>query len=373
MDEEVPEGFEKVVTGNNISNTYIPELTKVSGEKTWNMQGYSEELMPESITVYIKDGETTVDTLTVTAGEDNKWTYESKDLPKFRADGTTEIIYTVDEEVPAGFEKVVTGTNIENTYIPELTKISGEKTWNMKGYDATLMPESITVYIKDGETTVDTLTVTAGEDNKWTYESKDLPKYRADGTTEIIYTVDEEVPEGFEKVVTGTSIVNTLATVEVKVTKIWDDNENKEGLRPDSVTVYLMKGSDKVSTVELNKNNNWTYNWQNLLKYEAGKEITYTVSEAQVANYKAPVIAKVSDTEWAYTVTNARDYEETEVKVTKVWDDNNNEEGFQPASVKVNLMKGNTVLESVELNAKNNWSYSWEEQLELQLDEAAEV
>ena len=85
----------------------------------------------------------------------------------------------------------------------------------------------------------------------------------------------------------------------------------------------------------------------------------YTVEETQLANYKEPVIVKVSETEWAYTVTNARDYEETEVKVTKVWDDNDNEEGFQPKSVTVNLKKGGTVLESVELNAENKWSYSW--------------
>ncbi|MBO4788157.1 MAG: Cna B-type domain-containing protein, partial [Lachnospiraceae bacterium] len=66
-----------------------------------------------------------------------------------------------------------------------------------------------------------------------------------------------------------------------------------------------------------------------------------------------------SETEWAYTVTNSRDFEETEVKVTKVWDDSNNEEGFRPGSVTVNLKKGDAVLESVELNSDNSWSYSW--------------
>ena len=132
-------GFSKVINGTQITNTL--ETVKISGEKTWDMQGYSEELMPESITVYIKNGSTTVETLTVTAGEDNKWTYTSKDLPKYEKGTKNAISYTVDEEVPEGFSKVVTGNNIKNTYVPKTTFVSGEKIWDLKGNDASLLPE----------------------------------------------------------------------------------------------------------------------------------------------------------------------------------------------------------------------------------------
>ena len=147
--------------------------------------------MPESIKVLIKNGEATVDELTVTAGEDKSWKFESRDLPKYEADGETEIEYTVDEEVPAGFDKVVTGTTITNTYKPGTTTVSGQKVWNLKGNSEDLLPESITVYIKDGESIVDTLTVKAGVNKDWSFTSKVLPKYRADGKTEINYTVEE--------------------------------------------------------------------------------------------------------------------------------------------------------------------------------------
>ena len=119
----VAEEGDTLIKTEKIINTYSPENVTISGEKTWDLQGYDESLMPESITAYIKDGETTVDTLTVKAGEDGKWIYTSKELPRYRADGKTEIIYTVDEEVPKGFAKVVTGNNIKNTYQPEFTKI----------------------------------------------------------------------------------------------------------------------------------------------------------------------------------------------------------------------------------------------------------
>ncbi len=91
----------------------------------------------------------------------------------------------MDEEVPAGFKKVVTGTNIKNTYDEKYTNVSGEKVWELKDNGNDLLPESITVYIKDGTETVDTLTVTAGEDGTWSFTSKDLPRYRADGPAEV--------------------------------------------------------------------------------------------------------------------------------------------------------------------------------------------
>ena len=156
---------------------------------------------------YGKDGvDGIVHPVGVKAGTDGKWTFTSKELPKYRADGKTEIIYTADEEAIPGFEKVTEGTRITNTL--DTVKITGEKTWDMQGYDATLMPESITVYIKKGNDIVETLTVTAGPDNKWTFSSSDLPKYEKGTTNAITYTVDEKVPTGFRKVVTGNNITN---------------------------------------------------------------------------------------------------------------------------------------------------------------------
>ena len=140
MDEEVPAGFSKVVTGTNITNTL--KTVKVNGEKAWNLKG-NDELLPASITVYIKDGETTVDTLTVRAGADKSWKFESKELPKYREDGTTEIEYTIDEAEIPGFEKVIAGNRITNTL--KTVKIDGEKKWELKGYSEEFMQRTAEV------------------------------------------------------------------------------------------------------------------------------------------------------------------------------------------------------------------------------------
>lgn len=76
-------------------------------------------------------------------------------------------------------------------------------------------------------------------------------------------------------------------TVEIMVTKVWQDANDKNNLRPSSVQVQLYKdGVAEGAPVQLNAGNNWTYTWTNLDKYDNnGKEITYTVQEVAVPNH----------------------------------------------------------------------------------------
>ncbi len=139
---------------------------------------------------------------------------------------------------------------------------------------------------------------------------------------------------------------------EVKVTKVWEDNNNEEGFRPENVTVNLMKGEAVLESVELNEGNKWTKTWTKLQKYENGKAIDYTVTEDPVANYTTK-IEKATDGTFTYTVKNSRTTEKTQVSVEKIWDDNNNVEGFRPETVTVNLKKGDEVLKTVKIETTN--------------------
>lgn len=100
-------------------------------------------------------------------------------------------------------------------------------------------------------------------------------------------------------------IVDTEDTAEVAqeyftekaVEKVWDDNNNKKGRRPESVTVELTADGvpTKISGV-LNQANNWKGIFENLPKYtNQGKEITYSVIEKEtnsgdLAFYDTPVV-----------------------------------------------------------------------------------
>ena len=87
--------------------------------------------------------------------------------------------------------------------------------------------------------------------------------------------------EGYETSVDGFNITNTYTTetTEVKGSKTWNDADNQDGKRPESITVRLLaNGEEKDSqTVTADENGNWTYSFEKLPKYEAGKEIVYTV------------------------------------------------------------------------------------------------
>ncbi len=90
-------------------------MIKIEGEKTWNMAADPAAVLPESITVQLKNGGLTVQERTVTP-ENGEWKYVFE-APKYEADGVTVVDYTVDETPIISFEKKVTGYNIENTYI----------------------------------------------------------------------------------------------------------------------------------------------------------------------------------------------------------------------------------------------------------------
>ena len=65
------------------------------------------------------------------------------------------------------------------------------------------------------------------------------------------------------------------------------------------------------------------------------------------------------------TITNSYTPGLTSKSVLKVWDDNNNQDGLRPASIKVQLYKVTangdvTVGSAVTLNKQNSWKYTWQ-------------
>lgn len=82
------------------------------------------------------------------------------------------------------------------------------------------------------------------EDVKWKHSFTKLP-VRENGN-EISYTAEENEIPGYtttiEKTDTGYVFTNTHIpeTVTVTVDKVWDDSENQDGLRPDTIHIKLV-------------------------------------------------------------------------------------------------------------------------------------
>ena len=355
-EEEVTD-YTTTYDGSNITNSYTPGKTSATVTKIWNDAENQDGKRPESITVsLLADGKETGKTVTLSV--ENNWKQTISDLPE-KADGKA-IEYTWTEEtLPEGYEltdnsKNGTVTTLTNTYAPETTSITVTKTWDDADNQDGKRPESIIVNLLANGEIVARQTVKADEAGNWTYTFKDLPKY-ANGK-EITYTVTEEAVEGYETSVDGFNITNTYTTetTEVKGSKTWNDADNQDGKRPESITVRLLaNGEEKDSqTVTADENGNWTYSFEKLSKYEAGKEILYTVTEDAVADYTTEITG--------YDITNSYAPGKTSVTVTKAWADNDDRGGHRPKEIKVQLKAdGENSGEEITLNAENNWTYTW--------------
>ncbi|GIO17777.1 hypothetical protein J18TS1_08770 [Oceanobacillus oncorhynchi subsp. incaldanensis] len=371
---DVTAGYESDINDENhgaisITNSYEPELIDIPVSKVWDDGNNQDGNRPESITLHVINGKSEiVQTAEVTADENGEWSHVFEGLPKF--DNGKAIQYRITEDAIEGYGatavKQADGFVITNSYTPEQTSLTVTKGWDDGNNQDGVRPEHVTVQLfADGEPV--NKPVRLSSENDWTHTWTELDVYQ-DGGQEINYTAEEtNVPEGYEeptveKVNGNVLITNnrTPDTVEIPVTKVWDDAENQDGVRPDSVTVNVINdASEIVGTAELNEENGWTHTFEDLPKNRNGEEIGYRVTEDSVAEYSTEL--ETGD-DGNVTVTNAYTPEQTSVTVSKGWNDNDNQDGIRPEQIEVQLYAGeNEVGDTVILSAENDWMHTWSE------------
>ena len=345
--EEAVPGYTSKVDGYNITNSYTPETVKVSGQKKWDDAENQDGKRPASVKVKILNGDTVLDEQNVTSAND--WKYESKALPKYAAG--QEITYTVSEEAVPGYTSKVDGYNITNSYTPETTTVSGSKTWEDGDNQDGKRPASITVNLLADGQKVNTQIV--GEAEGWSYNFTGLPVYK-DGQR-ITYTVTEEAVPGYSTSLNGYNITNsyTPEKTEITASKTWNDSDNQDGKRPTKISIKLMKTvggvKTEVASKEVTAADQWQTKFENLPVYENGQKIDYSIEEDDVAGYTK----EIKD----FTVTNSYTPEMIKISGQKVWDDADNQDGKRPASVKVKVKNGDTVVDELEVTAANDWKF----------------
>jgi len=345
--EEAVSGYTSKVDGYNITNSYTPETVKISGQKKWDDADNQDGKRPASVKVKILNGDTVVDEQNVTSAND--WKYESKALPKYAAG--QEITYTVSEEAVPGYTSKVDGYNITNSYTPETTTVSGSKTWEDGDNQDGKRPASITVNLLADGQKVNTQTV--GEAEGWSYNFTGLPVYK-DGQR-ITYTVTEESVPGYSTNLNGYNITNsyTPEKTEITASKNWNDSDNQDGKRPTKISIKLMKTvggvKTEVASKEVTAADQWQTKFENLPVYENGQKIDYSIEEDDVAGYTK----EIKD----FTVTNSYTPEMIKISGQKVWDDADNQDGKRPASVKVKVKNGDTIVDELEVTAANDWKF----------------
>ena len=364
VEETVPEydtEYEISDNGVEIYNHHTPEKVSVEGSKTWNDEENQDGKRPSSITVRLFADGTEVTSKTVTANDNWSWSFTGLD----KYNSGTEIVYTISEDTVADYTTVVDGYNITNTHTPEKISISGSKTWDDASNQDGKRPSSITVRLLADGRVVSHKKIT--EKDNWSWNFEDLPVYEKG--EKITYTIKEDSVENYETKLDGYNIINThkTETTSVSGTKTWNDNNNQDGVRPDSITVELLKTVNGTTTSmgenykQVLTGNKLDYSWSNLPVYEAGERITYTVKE--VGEEKGKIAGKngkeykVEYDSTGMNITNSYEPEKTEVSGRKTWVDYDNKYNSRPESITVRLFADGTEVTSKTVTANDNWKW----------------
>ena len=405
-ESEIPRCYVVSHNGNNIVNTELD--TSVYVEKLWDDYNDQDGIQPESITVRLYEGLTYTGKY-VELSEKNNWHYTFTNLPYYK-NGEAVNYQIVEDEVP-GYSVIVNywgshllRNNLQcyllNTHDPEKTSVEVRKEW-LDGNDADkLRPTNVKIKLygysgnnkvfESSDRTISAASNATDDPNVWSYTFEGLDKYTDKGTLinyvakEITlineYNLDEEgnpqqITAQLELQEDGAYACklenfHRVDRTEYRVFKVWNDEDNRDGLRPDAVTVYLMtvdengvksryidQDGNEVSGV-LQEDNEWTWTFTDLPIKDRNKQyIVYSAEELVPAGY---TVSYDSDFANELAIKNSHK-ERTSVTVNKVWDDANDQDGIQPDSVTVNLLADGVKIDEVELSAANNWSYTFDD------------
>lgn len=412
-EEKVPDFYKLVkIEGTTVTNEFeLPKDTvNYKVNKVWDDNDIQAQRRPETInfdltkTVKDKDGnnrQQVVDTKTLTTSKESY--VEFKELPKYD-DKANVIDYNVTEgdttsangenfyESIKSEEKTdskgnieVTVTNkftLENIQNNNKTDITVTKVWDDENNKAKKRTDKVILDVigKDRaeevkQENIELTAKNADPENSNVWSTKvSLQKYDQDGKLIVYSAKEQDTPKFYTKSENGTTVTNKFVgdettTKDIKITKKWEDNNNKAKKRPQSVKFIIssdvldFKYEETLSEGK-STSNEWTKTIK-VRKYDANAdEIEYTLDEEEVSKgelyfYKADV-----DKE-NFTITNTFKVpdDKVTVKVNKLWDDEGHE-GKRPDKIKFVLTSkvGNEEAEYVDeevrdVNTEDNFEF----------------
>ena len=395
--EETEEGEKQSYTITNLNGIQSPEIIEAN---------VNAGLVVKDAKIIVKYLE---EDSTPETDSDNRILKEQEEITTYEKDGE-QVKYKLGDSYttsPAEIENYISLRNSGNTsgtlnteetivtyyYTYNLQDITVSKVWEDNHDTAQKRPASIKVTLKDGaeevkeivlnssnfvETEQAGITGISGTAEVWQGTIEDVAIYNEAGER-ISYTIDEKEDIGtldsYNKTINGMVITNTFTQntekIEIPVTKVWEDSDNKAGKRPTSLTLILKRevGSSYVeasrTTINAEDNqgsnsNEWLYTFTNVAKYdENNNEINYIIEEVTPEFYTS-IVENVENTEEgqdtiAFRVTNTFEVPDEKVsyEVTKIWNDNNNRAGKRPEEVTLVLTgknpQGDVVVEGQEI------------------------
>lgn len=255
-----------------------------------------------------------------------------------------------------GINSNIVKVSLPNSVEPVDIDLNIDKYWNDNNNELGIRPNTINIKLIPDEDITKAIIVPLGNtnidnnnSNHWS-TSITVPKYDDDGNI-IDYTLREDeiiLDNGYKY--TPTIDNNTITNVlmkEIELKKIWKDNTNSYQTRPGNVTYTIKQNNNNYKEVTFTGDYS-TNEWTKIITvpvYNTNNKYNYTIEETNIENYSS----NCSE----FTCTNVLSGNKN-ISITKEWNDNNNSYNTRPDSIKVNLLRNNTLFREITITS-NNW------------------
>lgn len=312
---EPPAGYDvsiDVVGGNFVATAvHAPKPDPVIPEGSvgiiWNDGDNVDNLRPESHSVNLLQNGEAYSTIELNAATD--WQAALADLPEADDEGNP-YVYTIEAANGIdGYELSIDGFVITAVHTPGQTPVTPPDVpdpsvvsvkagivWNDGDDKDKMRPVSAVIKLYQNSAVKDEAAVTAMDG--WSHVFAELPKFD-ENNNPYVYTVSQDAISGYETSISGFTITNTHAvstdtpvektSFSFKVT--WDDEGNKDKLRPGAFDVIIYRDGQTFDQVTLTQANGWSYKYDGLPRYAPdGHAYTYSIKAAtQVSGYDISV------------------------------------------------------------------------------------
>lgn len=373
----LPEGYTATVgkdeeTGAiTVKNSHTPAVKDLTVSAKWDDADNQDGVRPASVEAEVlANGEATGNKVTLTA--EGEWKATVKALPVYAAG--QKITYTLKSDVDAytsACTSTADGLVLKFTHKTETVDVTLTTKWNDKENQDGNRPSSYSVQLMaDGVKVGDLITLNAGNEFSKTWTG--LQKNRTGKVGEaIVYTAEATVPNPdlYETSVsgdaaTGLVVTNTYvpATVEIPVSVKWDDAENQDGVRLDSVEAELYADGEATGNkVTLNAENSWTAKFAQVDVKKDGTRIKYEVKSTEKEGYTVSVSGNILDEE-GLTLNYKHVPATVNISAKAAWNDAKNQDGIRPTDTLVQLYADGEVLgDKAVLESGKSWTKTWAE------------
>ena len=329
-----------------ITGIYTPEKADLSGQIQWTDGNGIDGKRPESVNIILLANGNVVDSAELTAQDEWKWDFKDKDAYE---DGK-KIDYSYKIDAVESYRSYIKKDSITLT---QQQKMYTQIIWDDGDNQDGKRPESVHLALRCSSPVTEMVYHKAPDwSDEWTKDVFDEQGNRYEYKTEIEKGSKQELEEAGYAVIIDDYIVKLSRPVEkteVSGLIVWDDADNQDGKRPETVTLELFANGEKADTVKVTAENDWQWSFDDLDKNKAGAEIEYTVKQAEVEGYTSSADGN--------TFTYVHEPEQTTLPVMVQWHDGDNADGTRPEGVEATLFAdGEETAQTLQLTAENDWA-----------------